>query len=118
MNIWKPVAIGCMGYIAGFKANQNGRYISNYYTRRNYRPSLRDDVIDILSGKIYKLVYGETRDETDLRLQQQRMQRRCGNPVSYAPVYQSSGGGGSYADYINSKHDEESEENEEEDDET
>ena len=94
MNIWKPVAIGCIGYIAGMKTTQNGRYVSNYYTRRNYSPSLKDELIDIFSGKVYQLVYGETRDETSVRLRE----RRFGRPVSYAPVYQGAGGGGGESD--------------------
>lgn len=91
MNIWKPVAIGCIGYIAGMKMTQNGQYVSNYYyRRRNYSPSLKDELIDIFSGKIYQLVYGETRDETSVRLRE----RRFGRPASYDSVYQSSGGAG------------------------
>lgn len=113
MNFWKPVAIGCIGYIAGIKTTQNGRYISNYYTRRNYSPSLKDDLIDILVGKFYYLVWGETREQTNDR----RLDRRFGRPVSYAPVYHRAGGEGSYADYISRKHSEEPEENEEENEE-
>lgn len=112
MNIWKPVAIGCIGYIAGMRSKESPRFISNYSSRRSNNHSFKDELIDIFSGKIYQLVYGETRNETWERLRE----RRLGRPVSYAPVYQSAGGGGSYADYINRKHDEESEENE--DDET
>lgn len=116
MNIWKPVAIGCIGYIAGVNARRG--YSGNYY--RGKGASLKDDLMDILVGKFYYLVWGETREQTNDR----RLDRRFGKPISYAPVYYRAGGEGSYfvprnsTDYISRKHNEESEENEEEYDET
>lgn len=112
MNIWKPIAIGCVGYIAGINARRGygGNYVG--YNRRYGSVSLKDELIDILAGKFYYLVWGETREQTNDR----RLDRRFGRPISYAPVYHSAGGGGSYTAYINRKYDDESEENE--DDET
>lgn len=85
MNIWKPIAIGSIGYILGSKNSTTSTY---YRSGRRYVPSLKGDIIDILSGKLYQFVYGETRDETDQRLREKRMQN-YGRPVSYAPVYNS-----------------------------
>lgn len=102
MNIWKPIAIGCVGYIAGINARRG--YGGNYY--RGKGVSLKDDLMDILVGKFYYLVWGETREQTNDR----RLDRRFGRPVSYAPVYRSS-----YTDEMIRKIDEDGSDDEEDD---
>ena len=55
MNIWKPIAIGSIGYILGSKNSTTSTY---YRSGRRYMPSLKGHIIDILSEKLYQLVYG------------------------------------------------------------
>lgn len=110
MNFWKMVAIGCIGYIAGNRVGP-GRsyYTSGRYVRRYNNINLKDELIDIFSGKLYQLVYGETRDETTERLRRERWETPA--DVRYRPTP-------SYSEYVrhysNDDSDDESESDESE----
>ena len=56
MNFWKTVAIGCIGYIAGNRVGPSrSYYTSGRYVRRYNNINLKDELIDIFSGKLYDI---------------------------------------------------------------